>query len=114
MLPGYFPLTELKEECLFLGSCSPSSTLLNRFNTNKARVIYILKTPPAPLCRDAVLQDCFLLFSLHIYIFHEKSTCPGGVQAAILPKEKPALSFPYLIYPLPKKPLRKVGAALLC
>lgn len=42
-----------------------------------------------------------LLFSLHIYIFQEKSTCPGGLQAEILTKEKPALSFRYLISPAP-------------
>ena len=42
-----------------------------------------------------------LLF-LHIYIFHEESTCTGGLQAAILTKENPAFSVSN-ISPAPKK-----------
>lgn len=68
-----------------------------------------LKNPP-PLCCDAVLKGCFLfsplfsLFFLQIYIFHKKPTCPGGLPAEILTKEK-TCSFPSVsdIYPPQKK-----------
>lgn len=49
------------ETRLLLGSCSPSPTLLNRFCTNKARVIYILKKPPPPP-PPAVMLFCRAVF----------------------------------------------------
>lgn len=66
-----------------------------------------LKNPP-PLCCDAVFSPLFSLFFLHIYIFHKKPTCPGGLQAEILTKEK-TCSFPSVsdIYPPPSKKKKK-------
>lgn len=71
------------EKGLFLGCCSPSSTLLYRFSTNKARVIYILKTPPHPqpalLCSFSCIFTYFTrnlpVFKASGLKFYQKKTC---------------------------------------
>lgn len=96
------------ETHLLLGSCSPSPTLLNRFSTNKARVIYILKKPPSPLlwCCFARLfsffPSLFALFPLYLHIsreiylpwrapawnFNERKTCSFHIWYLTPPPKK--------------------------